>query len=72
MTLELSLKGGAVASARVYSDAMDEAMIARIAPALTGARYENRALGEALRGLGHPQADELAEWLEKTDLGGHQ
>ena len=71
VTLELSLKGGAVASARVYSDAMDEAMIARLAPALTAARYENRALGAALRALGHPQADELAEWLENTDLGGH-
>jgi hypothetical protein len=50
---------------------MDEAMIARLAPALTAARYENRALGAALRALGHPQADELAEWLENTDLGGH-
>ena len=71
VTLELSLKAGAVESVRVFSDAMDEAMIARLAPALTGARYENQALGAALRGLGHPQADELAEWLEHTDLGGH-
>ena len=71
VTLELCLKGGVVESARVYSDAMDEAMVAALAPALTGARYENRALGAALRSLGHPQADELAEWLETTDLGGH-
>jgi len=71
VTLEISLKGGVIASARVFSDAMDEAMIARIAPALTGARYENRALGAALRTIGHPQADELADWLENTDLGGH-
>ncbi len=71
VTLELGLKGGTVASARVYSDAMDEAMVSALAPALTGARYENRALGAALRALGHPQADELAEWLENTDLGGH-
>ena len=46
-------------------------LILLIAPALTAARYENRALGAALRALGHPQADELAEWLENTDLGGH-
>ena len=71
VTLELSLKAGAVDSARVYSDAMDEAMIGRIAPALTGAHYENQALGAALRRLDHPQADEMAEWLENTDLGGH-
>ena len=71
VTLEMALKGGRIASVRAYSDAMDEAMIARLAPALTGARYENRAMGAALRGLEHPQADELAEWLENTDLGGH-
>jgi lipoate-protein ligase A len=72
VTLELGLKEGIVASARVYSDAMDEAMVSALAPALTGARYENRALGAALRALGHPQAEEMAEWLENTDLGGHQ
>jgi len=72
VTLELGLEGGAVVRAGVYSDAMDEAMIERIAPALTGVRYENQALGAALRGLGHPQANELADWLETTDLGGHQ
>nr|AHF25711.1 lipoyltransferase and lipoate-protein ligase [uncultured bacterium Contigcl_47] len=71
VTLELGLKGGAVISAQAYSDAMDEAMIARLAPALTGVRYENQALGAALRKLNHPQANELAEWLENTDLGGH-
>lgn len=71
VTLELSLKGGVVESARVFSDAMDAAMVAALAPALTGARFQNEALGAALRRLGHPQADELAEWLETTDLGGH-
>lgn len=72
VTLELGLKEGVVASARVYSDAMDEAMVSALAPALAGARYENRALGAALRALGHPQAEEMAEWLENTDLGGHR
>ena len=72
VTLELSLREGSVVAAKVYSDAMDEAMIDKIAPALTGARYENEALAEALRGIGHPQARELADWLETTDLGGHQ
>ena len=71
MTLELSLKEGVIVGAKVFSDAMDEAMIAEIAPALTGARYENAALAEALRRLGHPQANELADWLQTTDLGGH-
>lgn len=71
VTLEMSLKGGAVDSVRVYSDAMDAAMIAALAPALTGVRYENRTLGATLRRLGNPQVDELAEWLENTDLGGH-
>ena len=71
VTLELALKGGFITTARVFSDAMDEAMIEALAPALNGARYENKALGAALRRLKRPQADELAEWLENTDLGGH-
>ena len=72
VSLELRLKDGAVIEARAYSDAMDEAMIARVAPALTGARYENLALTKALRTLSDPRADELADWLQTTDLGGHE
>ena len=71
VALELTLKGGAVVDARASSDAMDEAMIARIAPALIGVRYENDALAAALRTLRNPQADEVAAWLQTTDLGGH-
>ncbi|MBQ8111506.1 MAG: lipoate--protein ligase [Clostridia bacterium] len=69
--LQLSLKQGAVCAARAFSDAMDEAMIGQIAPALANVRYENEALANALRALAHPQADELAQWLSTTDLGGH-
>ena len=72
VTLEMNLREGVITGARVYSDAMDEAMIGRVGPALAGARYENAAMAGALRALGHPQADELADWLETTDLGGHQ
>ena len=71
VTLEMRLKDGVVAEARVYSDAMDEAMIARVAPALTGARFENTALAAALRALKDPRANEMADWLQTTDLGGH-
>ena len=71
VTLRMKLLNGVVAGAQVYSDAMDEAMIDRLAPALTGVRYENRALAEALRGLGDAHANELADWLQTTDLGGH-
>lgn len=71
VTLEMSLREGVVTGATVYSDAMDEAMIAGLAPAMLGVRYENEALAWALRGLNHLQANELAEWLQTTDLGGH-
>lgn len=71
VTLELNLAGGRVTSARAYSDAMDEAMIERVAPALTGVKYENTALADALRRLDHPQARQLADWIETEDLGGH-
>ena len=69
VTLELSLREGLITGAKVFSDAMDEAMIDRIAPALLGARYENAALAAALRGLSHPEADEIAAWLAAEDLG---
>ncbi len=71
VTLEMTLRQGVVGEARAYSDAMDEAMIGRIAPALTGARYDNAALAAALHTLRHPQADALADWISTTDLGGH-
>ncbi len=71
VTLEMKLRQGVVTEARAYSDAMDEAMIARLAPALTDARFNNAALSAALRMLRHPQADELADWMATTDLGGH-
>ena len=69
VTLELSLRRGTVAEARVWSDAMDEAMIARIAPALHGIRYENSALAGALRAIGMRQTDDVAAWIESEDLG---
>ncbi|MBQ3424781.1 MAG: lipoate--protein ligase [Clostridia bacterium] len=71
IALHLELKAGVVARAQAYSDAMDEAMVAAVAPALTGVRYENAALAAALRGLGQAQALELADWINETDLGGH-
>ena len=69
VTVELSLRHGVIEEARVWSDAMDEAMIERIAPALTGIRYENGALAAALAGLRSPQSDDLAAWLENEELG---
>ena len=69
VTLELQLRQGAITDARVYSDAMDEAMIDRIAPALVDQKYQNQALAGALRGLGSPQMDDLADWIEGEELG---
>ena len=67
--LELSLKHGRILQATVYSDAMDEAMIARIAPLLEGVRYDNSDLAAALSTLRHPQANDIAAWLSETSLG---
>lgn len=69
VTLELCLRHGVVEAAKVYSDAMDEAMIDQIAPALAGVRYENAALAAALRALRHAQLDDVAAWLEREELG---
>ena len=69
VTLEMNLRHGGIVHARVWSDAMDEAMIGRIAPALEGVRYENAALAAALRELRSPQSDDLADWIEDEELG---
>ena len=69
LSLMLSLRAGIVTEARVYSDAMDEAMIDRIAPALTGVKYQNEALAQALRALRCPQLDEAADWILNEELG---
>ena len=68
ITLELSLKNGEVSQANVFSDAMDEAMVAAVGPCLNGVRYENSALASAVSALEYPQARELAQWLSSLDL----
>ena len=69
VTLELSLREGTITRAKVYSDAMDEAMIERLAPALTGIKYQNEDLANALRSLGNPQAAEIGDWILGEELG---
>ena len=63
LTLELSFKNGRVVSAAVWSDAMDEALIDKVAPALNGVRYDRRAIADALRPLGAEMA-EAADYFE--------
>ena len=69
VALALGLRHGEIETAKVYSDAMDEAMIDLIAPALLGVRYENAALAAALRKVDHPQIGEIAAWIESEELG---
>ncbi|MBR0366921.1 MAG: lipoate--protein ligase [Clostridia bacterium] len=69
VTLELALRHGVIERASVWSDAMDEAVIARIAPALEGLRYENAAIADALHGLKDPRMTDLAAWIALEELG---
>ena len=68
ITMDLSLKEGVIRQAQVFSDAMDEALIEKIAPALIGVRYENEALSRAIAALNAKETDELAAWLEAHEL----
>ena len=64
--LFLDVEAGAVRRAAAYSDAMDEAFIARIAPALIGARLEGGALAARLRTLETENmelAADIGTWL---------
>ena len=69
VTLELQLRHGMIERAAVWSDAMDEAVIGRIAPALEGLRYENAAIADALRALDDPHTEGLAAWIAGEELG---
>lgn len=68
ISLQLSFAGGLVAEAGVYSDAMDEEFIGRIVPAVRGCPMNASALAERIRGLNHPQGDELAQWLSEKEF----
>jgi lipoate-protein ligase A len=61
--MQLSLRQGAIVDAKVYSDAMDEAFIERIAPMLLCCPFRSCDIAERLNALRHPQAAEIADWI---------
>lgn len=65
LELALSLKNGYVQEAAAYSDAMDEAFVGRIAPAITGCAFRSADLAACMQGLGGEQAAELAAWVRE-------
>lgn len=66
--LSLSSRDGRITEAACHSDAMDEAFISRIAPALLEQPFQMPALSQALRQLGGPQAEDLSAWLAQVDV----
>ncbi len=63
LELQLCLKNGLIQSAAAFSDAMDEAFIRSIPPALTGLRFDGETLIAALRALGGSMAEDIAQYL---------
>lgn len=66
LELQLTVESGFVAAAEVYSDAMDEAFIRSIAPALAGARLEGGALAEEIKKIeceNFEVAADIQAWL---------
>ena len=68
VALEIRLENGRVTAVKTWSDAMDDAMIDRISPALMNTPYDNDALSRALMSLQHPQIQDLAQWIKKAPL----
>lgn len=66
--LQMVLENGRIREARVYSDAMDEAFIAQISPALIGQRFDRGDMAKALRALRGEMAVDMADWLLKKDF----
>ncbi|HWQ58414.1 MAG TPA: lipoate--protein ligase, partial [Clostridia bacterium] len=66
LEVQLCVEGGAVAHASVYSDAMDEAFVRLIAPALEGVRLEGAALAGRIQKFNSENmelAADIAAWL---------
>lgn len=62
----LQMEKGCIKDARIHSDAMDEAFIDGIAPALIGCPFSSEQMAQRLRALAHPHAGALADFvLEK-------
>lgn len=66
--LLLNVQRGHVTQAQVYSDALDEGLILRIAPLLAGSPFNSAALGERLRALGGIEGEDLAGWIAQESL----
>ncbi len=66
LELQLCLREGIVWEAVAYSDSMEEEWVGRLGPALVGAQFRSKELGERARRVGNEQADAVAEWLEET------
>ncbi len=63
--LHLTLKDGTISVCHVYSDAMDEQFIERIAPALQGVDFKSEAMYTRLLDLGDAKAESLAGWIKE-------
>lgn len=73
ITLDMQLENGRVKKIYVYSDAMDEELIARIPQVLNGFRFSSADFARSLRGMeATPEQkqmlEEMARWLEQKKL----
>ena len=67
LQLHLCAKDGRITAAAAYSDSMDEDLISRLAPALTGVRFTSADMAAALVPLGG-DAPEIAAWLTSKNF----
>ena len=67
LELQLCLRQGRVTGVRAYSDAMDEAFIRALEPALTGRRLCGGELAAAADALGGELARDVAGWLREKE-----
>jgi lipoate-protein ligase A len=71
--LGLTLKGGSIQDARVFSDAMEPQLIEAIAPRLQGLPLDKGAMAAVLGGLGETEEEkeiirEIREWLSAVEF----
>lgn len=69
--VQLEVEQGFVRRAAIYSDAMDEAFIARVAPALEGTKLEGSALARAVKKIEAQNMElstDIGEWLSSKSF----
>lgn len=62
------VKNGYIVDVHVFSDALNQEVVAQIAPSLIGCVFQSKAISSNLLLLGYAETNDLAQWMKNKDL----